>query len=427
MSSFDSDGFNRPPAIYDPSRRRGPLHKDMPGLYWRVKSGNVVVYELKFKVGGELRSETLDGMDEAEAINAWRLARPAHERGEVVLSKGDKTVEDAVDLFLAEFEEKVGMKLKKDKTLRGYRSSAKHLRRVYKGVLLADLTGKAIENLFKQLRREGLAEWTMVDVKKVLKHTLAKARSEGWIRFDPVADADPDYLPKQRVKPGYAPMLFTNEQLVAMFETCNPIYRRMFIVMALTGLRIGELCGLRWADVIDLTGEDPYLDVTSQLGVDEDGDYDQVDPKGRAGAATNLSIREVGLLDGAVEALKAQRAAEWEKGFGQDDDWVFTTTGYNGRVASGQPVLPDNFRSRGVKPAAVDAEVGDVRPHDFRHTTASILAAEGVPDFEAAAWMGHTVEVYRDTYAKAFKNAKTRKKNLALLRRSSFNVVLEAV
>jgi len=404
MSSFDADGWNRPPSTYDPSNRRGRLHaSEYPGLWWRAtKTG--IVWELKFRQDGELRSNPIEGATtEREAINAWRRLKPDHDKGETVLARGDRRVSDVAEAFFAKLDLRIAQGKKKAKTKKSYKGAYdKHIAPTLGALRVKDLDVEVIVTLFADLTDAGLSQWTQCGVKNVLGQMLKLAKREKWIVVNPLEDVDPDDLPTQQARAGYKPRLFRNEELAKMIEACHPLYSPMLIVMAFTGLRIGELCGLTWAD-IDLDAR--TLTVARQLDF-ADGEWTTAGPKGRASAATNLSYRTIKLLQPAYDALAAQETAEIVKGFRRPEDFVFTTSDWRG--ASGKPVLPDNFRSRGVQAAATDAGLGHVRPHDFRHTTASILAACRVPDTDAAAMMGHTVEVYRRVYAASFADARAR-------------------
>jgi len=398
----------------------------MPGLYWRMTREGVT-WELKFMVGGDLRSNTIchpgtevPDRDMKSAIAVWRETKPDHDKKKIVLPKGNLYVADALDAFLADFEKKVGLGIKKQKTYVSYEGSARnHIAPYFEGTLLKSVDNDGLIEFVVHLRDKGLSQWTQTGIKNVLKQTFALALRKRWIVSDPFAYVDNDYMPKQHARPGHEPRLFRNDELAAMIEACPSLYRNMLIVMAFTGLRIGELCGLLWQDV-DL--EARTLSVNRQL-LRESGGWTTGPPKGQASAATNLSYRTIELSESVYNALGAQETAEVVKGYRRPEDFVFTTSDFRG--ASGNPVSPDNYRKRGVQVAATEAGLGHVRPHDFRHTTASILAACRVPDTDAAAMMGHTVEVYWRVYAKAFADARARRTTMEALAAYGFGSIPE--
>lgn len=155
-----------------------------------------------------------------------------------------------------------------------------------------------------------------------------------------------------------------------------------------TGLRRGEICGLRWDDV---SWDPPNIQVRRQVVVAQNIVQVQEAPKTRAGR------RDVPLVSQAVEALKAQRAmiARERLGSGrvpEDPELVFPTRG--GTLLNPNYVTL-TFR-RAVKRAGVE-----VRPfHALRHTAASLLLAAGLTPEVCAKLMGHaSIGMFYQTYA----------------------------
>jgi integrase len=395
-------GWNRPPDVYDVNHRRDRLNGDKyPGLWWRMRAKGPVVWELKMKQNGKDRSFTLDATTEREAISAWKIENGKAEKGVPVIPRGDLTLAAVAKTYFENLENKVKAGKRARKTKVTYTDNWElHLEPALGRVRISKLTPKQIIGLYADMTDDGYAQWTQCGVHTVLKGCISTAMREEWLVRSPLEHIDPDDLPSQQTRPDHEPRIFRNEELVALIKAANPLYRNALAVLAFTGMRISELCGLTWADV-SLSGR--VVDLRYALGKDDEGNWIQGPLKGRRTALTNLSKRKIELLDIAVEALEAQYQSEREKGFGRDSDFVFTTTG-----GSGFPITPDNLRARGAKRAGEDAGLGHVRPHDFRHTCASILAAAEVPDTAAAAMMGHTVTVYRKTYVKAFEDAKER-------------------
>lgn len=142
-----------------------------------------------------------------------------------------------------------------------------------------------------------------------------------------------------------------------------------------TGLRQGELLGLRWADV-DL--EAAQLTVTYAL-TRVDGQYVLDDPK------TARSRRPVALPVFVVTALREHRirqvAERLAAGRPTDDGMVFVSP-------EGRP-LNGGWVSHRWRKIAIAAGV-DVTFHGLRHTNATILRDRGVPEDVRMSRMGHT-------------------------------------
>lgn len=142
-----------------------------------------------------------------------------------------------------------------------------------------------------------------------------------------------------------------------------------------TGLRQGELLGLRWADV-DL--EKAELVVTYAL-VRTAGAYGLDEPK------TARSRRAIALPAFVVEALREHRVRQLEDrlaaGEATADGLVFVSP-------AGRP-LNGGWVSHRWRAIATAAGV-DVTFHGLRHTNATILRDRGVPEDVRMSRMGHT-------------------------------------
>ena len=155
---------------------------------------------------------------------------------------------------------------------------------------------------------------------------------------------------------GRREMRFLNEaELRDLLEAIDPRYRVFVLTASHTGLRYGELAGLKVGrlDLLRkrLTVAETLSEVQGKLILGE--------PKSEA------SRRSVTLPAFLVEELAQHLSAEGRR---DGDDFVFTDPG------SG-PIRRSNFRRRVWIPA-VRASVGEpMRFHDLRHTHAAMLIA----------------------------------------------------
>ncbi len=142
-----------------------------------------------------------------------------------------------------------------------------------------------------------------------------------------------------------------------------------------TGLRQGELLGLRWEDV-DL--EAATLTVTYSL-VRTDGAYGLDEPK------TARSRRFIALPAFVVAALREHRRRQLEErlaaGESTADGLVFVSP-------AGRP-LNGGWVSHRWRAIATAAGV-DVTMHQLRHTNATILRDRGIPEDVRMSRLGHT-------------------------------------
>jgi integrase len=168
-------------------------------------------------------------------------------------------------------------------------------------------------------------------------------------------------------------------------------FEALYVLALTTGLRIGELLGLRWSD-IDLD--------TRRLRVSR-----QVKP-GNAGTSEGLIFTEpkaarrrtVDLPTRTIEALKRHRKGRVEEklkagGAYQDNALVFATS-------LGTPFGPETVTQRSFKPLLRRTVLPEIRFHDLRHTYATLLLARGVHPTYVQRALGHaSVKMTLDRYS----------------------------
>lgn len=251
---------------------------------------------------------------------------------------------------------------------------------------VTSITRADVQAWINKLSGEGLAPATVhhcyVALRKVMKHALWDRQ----IAFNPCDGID---LPKAHdVDEGtlaaltYAQVEAAAGQL-ALFQPYDVLVR----FMAYTGLRAGEVAGLRVRDV-DLTAGHVSVRQTAQH---IKGEWVYGTPKSRR------STRDVPLLDRKLIAdLKRLKMQHPHSG---DPDALF----WPGRTPGSHRVDYDRvwdvatFRRNYFKPALTRAELPAIRVHDLRHTAASLWLAAGFPPYQVSRWLGHASIVTTDT------------------------------
>jgi integrase len=180
-----------------------------------------------------------------------------------------------------------------------------------------------------------------------------------------------------------------------LLDAADPgYYRTLFMTAALTGMRSGELLGLRWCDV-EL--RDNRLNVRRSLSwarVREESEEDKTPERAQPRffePKTASSRRTIPLSPELVAALRRWKL-QCPKG---KDDLVFPSP----TSETGAPAHRSNVLKRGLYPALTRAKLRRVDMHSLRHSFASILIAAGTPITEVQALLGHssaqtTLKVY---------------------------------
>ena len=389
-------------SSHGPTPRRGSLAKEgFPGLWWRRRADGTLTYELKLRQNGVLYSESFPaGTTRRQAETVWKRKSAQRDEGGRPLSKNVSLANVAADAFL-DLEAKVQAETRSRRTLDAYRHSwTTYIEPSLGRRKVAKIGSHDVLVLVASLRQwqrrdgqVGLAEWSGSGVITCLRWLLRFARHSGFTSHNPFGTLSPDDLPQQRARDTFDARVLRPAEIERLIGATTPTYRHAVTVLAYSGLRVSELCGLTWEDV-DLI--DKLVSVNKQRAPLRCGEEpERVKLKSRA------SVREVLLLDRAYEALVAQLEVEQAKGLGSESDFCFTSQ-------TGRPLGRDRLSKRGVAAAARKAGIGAVTAQALRRSVATATAHARVPVVVAAAMTGHSPQVYEACYARPFRDAEER-------------------
>lgn len=201
------------------------------------------------------------------------------------------------------------------------------------------------------------------------------------------------------------------EHITALADSARTEARDAILVAAATGLRRGELFGLRWRD-IDFASNEIHVSAYNFAGRVEEGRF-----------KTEAGERDVPLFKSIRTLLVDRKARMLEKGRSRPEDFVFATT-------VGTPIDPNNFVKRELKAAVKSANEARAKKelpplpafrwHDFRHYAVSMLIAQKADILTLARIAGHadpnvTLRVYGHLMKGALSEAAERFEPLAQL------------
>ena len=267
------------------------------------------------------------------------------------------------------------------RTLAGYEQAGRALVAPIASVRLQDLRPPHIERALAAYQKSGVSNRTAAKHLTVLRSALARAVLLELIQRNPAAAVTKPRVVRQEMR------VADMETLSALLTTCSdPDFRRLINLAVHTGLRAGELLGLKWADI---SWEHSLMQIKRARNHFAESGF--AEPK------TAASRRAIALSDREAAILREHRAAQNERRLligpaWPDTDLVFPRM-------DGWPEKVDNLARR-WRILCRRAGVDNLRFHDLRHTSATIALSTGVHPKIVQERLGHAnISVTLDTYS----------------------------
>jgi integrase len=347
----------------------GTVHIKHGSYYgrWQTASGG----RANRKLGPVRRPGTAVGLTRAQAEKRLRAAMDEVE----VRADPDITVATTGIALLAQLDVRGSSKSHRETVESHLRV---HLVPYFKDRSLDQITEDDVTRMLVRLRRQGRAPKTIRNVASTLHLLFELAVRRRWVSANPCKQVD---LPV--VRPSGDIRFLTHDELRSLLERGIPdderatVDRVLYLTAAMTGLRQGELLGLRWRD-LDLEA----LKVRVR----------QAFVRGEFKAPKSVrGVRGVPVANDVGNALSELRRTSL---FSEDDDLVFA------HPVTGQALDRSQVRKR-FQRACRRAGVRVVRFHDLRHTFGTRIAASGEVSLRTLQeWMGHrdpkTTMIYAD-------------------------------
>jgi len=250
-------------------------------------------------------------------------------------------------------------------------------------VKLKDLRADHIQSLYNALLRNGKSERTVLLNHSVLHSALNQALRWGLIGRNPAQAVMRPKLRRKEMK------TLSDLQARALLKIAKGSRLDALLWLALTtGLREGEILGLKWSD-LDWTAK--RLKIQRQLQRLEGKGLVFAEPKSMAGR------RAVTLSSDIISRLHGQRVIQaYEKLFAgdrwQENDLIFPST-------LGTPLDPRNLY-RQFKKALQEARLPNIRFHDLRHTAATLMLQQHTHPKVVQERLGHSdISLTLNTYS----------------------------
>lgn len=284
----------------------------------------------------------------------------------------------------------------KPSTVRGYRDIITNRVVPQLGDLrLVELTSADLARLYKQLRtsggrkNKGLSETsiqhTHVTIRKALEDAVRGAHGPRLLVRNPADDVS-------RPKRGHTEMQTWSAEQVAQFlaATRDDRLGAAYLLAVLTGLRRGELCGLRWDDIDLAAGQLAVRRARVAAG------YEVSEGTPKSGRA-----RTVAISTATIAALRRHRARQ----AGEQLAWgaAYVDSGVVLTRENGEPLHPQTL-SQAFERRVAHLGLERIRFHDLRHTSATLALHAGVHPKVVQERLGHaSIGITLDIYSHVTK------------------------
>ena len=344
------------------------------------------VFDVESETGKRRRHKRRGFATEREAKIAEAKERTARATGEHI---PDST--ETVGELLARWLHTVARHKVRPTTLADYELTVRvHLVPHIGSIRVQKLTAARVQTLYSTMLDAGAGKRTVHLAHQRLRQALAIAEREGIVRRNVCDLVDP---PTSSSSPGRA--WTADEARRFLQHSQDDAHHPLWLLALATGMRRGELLGLRWQDIDLNRGTLRVVQSVRWMS----GKPVVSPPK------TDSSVRAIGISGPVVDALKEHRKAWLERKLKArtwaDGDLVFCTR-------TGQPLNPSNLY-RNLAAIIAAAGVPKLRLHDMRHTHATLLLAGDTPIRAVSARLGHSqTSVTMNIYAHVLQEMQDR-------------------
>lgn len=334
--------------VYTGLRRRTTAGRDYPVLVQRTVTGN-----------------------KKAADAAMRDLLAEVERG--YRGRSGATVEDLMEKWLDQLE----VEGRRPYTIVGYRRKvALYVLPALGPMPVANLTAEHLDDSYKRWKRKGLSAATIRQTHAIIASALSRAVDWKWIKDSPAKSARP---PSVKPTPQRA---IAVKALQAIYDEAQKdddhgVLATAVALGAMTGCRRGELCALRYSDLVE---DGAALNVERSLTVLNNGEWS-------VGPTKTHQVRRVALGVTARDALgrrhKQQEAWAAKVGVKLAADAFILSRAADGSI----PCMPDGL-SHGFQRVNKALGLGH-HFHELRHFAATQAIAAGHDVRSVAARLGH--------------------------------------
>lgn len=237
-------------------------------------------------------------------------------------------------------------------------------------------------------RSPGLAPKTVRNIHAFIHRALVDAVNWKYLTDNPASRVKPPRRPRTRRQ------VWKTEEIQKFLSSVRADrFAALFLLELTTGIRRGQVCGMKWSAVDLDAGKITVLDNRVVVG------GQALD---KAGGKTRNADKTISIDRATAAALRRCREVQDSERefFGSDyppHDYVFT-------YQDGRPVHPDSIRQRFDRLAAA-AGLPRITFHDLRHSYATGALRAGVSPKIVSERIGHAnIGFFLETYAHVLEN-----------------------
>ncbi|MBN6889801.1 integrase [Cytobacillus horneckiae] len=277
-------------------------------------------------------------------------------------------------------------------TIRIRKHEIKNLNKYFENIRMVDITWNMYQEALHNLEKV-FAHQTIDGIHRTGRMIFKKAIQLEVIKKDPTEYA---YVVKKKKtvedleNKNDLPKYMEKEELATFLKTAykHGLYLDypIFLTLAYTGLRVGELCALKASD-LQKKGGVSLLSITKTYYNPKNNikQFEIVTPK------TESSIRKIDLDDMVVQVLNGliegneKIKKEYQKEYFNQDYLFVNTNAY-----PGYPIYPKIIEQRMKRLLSLADLNESLSPHSLRHTHTSLLAEAGVSIERIMNRLGHS-------------------------------------
>jgi integrase len=248
---------------------------------------------------------------------------------------------------------------------------------------VTEVTSARVEEWWTATRETGLSRKRLDILRRILRGVCRRALRLGLLKTNPVEWIE-GALGREDTEVRKVDYL-TAEDLTRLLTTTERVAPKEYpiiLVLATAGVRLGEAVGLQVGD-LDAPGQRLHIRRMVRRGYISS-------PKNGKGKVVDLPASTVTVLERVRQTRQAEAAY-----LGTEARWLFPGQ------AQGMPITPERVQQ--IFPKILRAAgIRKIRPHDLRHTYATLAIQAGVPLLTVSRQLGHaSIAITADIYTHA--------------------------